>query len=112
VLLSHRLTVGTPSMNAHGLQFCDRTTRAAITILRRRFDLPGPHDPRPRLALDMMIAAFHFALEEWAFQTGPASRDDLIARFRDVFAALPDSVAMTVRPRTEPADPAEGERPR
>ncbi|MCA2184300.1 TetR/AcrR family transcriptional regulator [Nonomuraea cavernae] len=96
VLLTRRLAARTPSMNAHGLQFCDRTTRGAITILRERFGLTDPHDLRPRLALDMMVAAFHCALEEWAFQPGPVSRDDLTARLRDAFAAIPGSVTMTV----------------
>ncbi|MBT2230110.1 TetR/AcrR family transcriptional regulator [Nonomuraea sp. NEAU-A123] len=96
VLLSRRLAARTPSMNAHGLQFCDRTTRTAITILRERFGPADPHDLRLRLALDMMISAFHCALEEWTFQPGPASRDDLSARLRDAFAAIPGSVTMTV----------------
>ncbi|MEU7853584.1 TetR family transcriptional regulator [Nonomuraea sp. NPDC049141] len=96
VQLSRRLAAETPSMNAHGLQFCDRTTRTAITILRERFGPADPHDLRLRLALDMMISAFHCALEEWTFQSGPASRDDLSARLRDAFAAIPGSVTMTL----------------
>lgn len=96
VLLSQRLTAQTPSMNAHGLQFCDRTSRTAITILRERFALTDPHDLRPRLALDMVIAAFHCALEEWTLRRGPAGRDDLTAHLRDAFAAIPGSVTMTV----------------
>ncbi|GLW07510.1 TetR family transcriptional regulator [Microtetraspora sp. NBRC 13810] len=96
VLLTRRLAARTPSMNAHGLQFCDRTTRAAITILKERFGLADPHDLRPRLALDMLIAAFHCALEELTFQPGPANRDDLTARLRDAFAAIPGSVTMTL----------------
>ncbi|MDP9842869.1 hypothetical protein [Streptosporangium lutulentum] len=96
VLITRRLAARTPSMNAHGLQFCDRTTRTAITILQERFGLADPHDMRPRLALDMMVAAFHCALEELTFQPGPANRDDLTARLRDAFAAIPGSVTMTL----------------
>jgi AcrR family transcriptional regulator len=97
VELSHRLTLGTPSMNAHGLQFCDRTTRAAMTILRERFAL-DEHDLRPRLALDLLVAAFHCALEEWTSGQGPAVRETLVDRLRDAFAAVPGSVTMTVQP--------------
>ena len=95
VLLSRRLAARTPSMNAHGLQFCDRTSRAALTVLRERFGMTDPHDLRPRLALDMVVAAFHCALEEWTLQPGPADRDGLTARLRDAFAALPGSITMT-----------------
>ncbi|GAA4091813.1 TetR/AcrR family transcriptional regulator [Actinomadura miaoliensis] len=96
VLLSRRLADRTPSMNAHGLQFCDRTSRAAITTLRERFDLSDQHDLRLRLAIDMSVAAFHCALEGWTSRPGPADRDDLAARLRDAFAALPGTVTMTV----------------
>ncbi|HEX2313153.1 MAG TPA: TetR family transcriptional regulator [Thermomonospora sp.] len=96
VLLSRRLAARTPSMNAHGLQFCDRTTRAALDVLRQRFGLDDPHDPRPRLALDMVVAAFHWALEAWTFHPERGDRDDLAGRLRDAFAALPGTVAMTV----------------
>ncbi|KAB2344401.1 TetR/AcrR family transcriptional regulator [Actinomadura rudentiformis] len=95
VLLSRKLAERTPSMTAHGLEFCDRTTRAALQILRERFGLEAA-DLRPRLALDMVVAAFHCALEEWTFQPGPASRDDLAARLRGAFTAIPESVTMTV----------------
>lgn len=37
VLLSRRLAERTPSMAAHGLQFCEATTQEALEILRRRF---------------------------------------------------------------------------
>ncbi|MEU6039611.1 TetR family transcriptional regulator [Actinomadura sp. NPDC047616] len=96
VLLSRRLADRTPSMNAHGLQFCDRTSRAAITTLRERFGLSDQHDLRLRLAIDMSVAAFHCALEGWTSRPGPADRDDLAARLRDAFAALPGTVTMTV----------------
>jgi AcrR family transcriptional regulator len=97
VELSHRLTLGTPSMSAHGLQFCDRTTRTAMTILRERFGF-DEHDLRPRLALDLLVAAFHCALEEWTFRQGPKSRNSLTARLREAYEAIPGSVTMPVPP--------------
>jgi AcrR family transcriptional regulator len=86
VEVSCRLAAITPSMSAHGLQFCDRTTRAAIALLRERFAF-AEHDLRVRLALDLLVAAFHCALEEWTFRPGPASRDELAARLREALAA-------------------------
>lgn len=95
VELSCRLAAITPSMSAHGLQFCDRTTRAAITLLRERFGF-AEHDLRVRLAIDLLVAAFHCALEEWTFRPGPASRDELAARLREAFAAVPGSMTLRV----------------
>jgi AcrR family transcriptional regulator len=92
---SRRLAAATPSMNAHGLQFCDRTTRTALTLLRERFAF-AEHDLRVRLAVDLLVAAFHCALEEWTFRPGPASRDELAARLREAFAAVPGSITLGV----------------
>ncbi|OLT03176.1 TetR family transcriptional regulator [Pseudonocardia sp. CNS-004] len=93
VAQSRRLAAVTPSMNAHGLQFCDRTTRAVITVLRERFGYPE-HDLRVRLVVDMALAAYHCALDEWVFRPGPASRDELAACLHEAFAALPGSVTL------------------
>jgi AcrR family transcriptional regulator len=92
---SCQLTAATPSMRAHGLEFCDRTTRAAITLLRERFGF-AEHDLRVRLAVDLLVAAFHCGLEEWTFRPGPAGRDELVADLREAFAAVPGSVTLRV----------------
>jgi AcrR family transcriptional regulator len=73
--LSYRLSVENPSVDAHGLHLGDRTARAALEILRRRFDVGGPADPRPRLAGDMLIAAFRYALAGWDRQAEAARAD-------------------------------------
>lgn len=98
---SCRLAAITPSMNAHGLQFCDRTTRAAITLLRERFGF-AEDDLRVRLAIDALVAAFHCALERWAFRPGPASRDALAVRVREACAAVPGSVTLGVPAGSRP----------
>ncbi|MFJ4639645.1 TetR/AcrR family transcriptional regulator [Streptomyces hygroscopicus] len=72
LLLSRRLAERTPSMGAHGLQFCEATTQEALEILDRRFGLGAPGDLRPRLAVDMLIAAFRGAVAGWAAQVGGA----------------------------------------
>jgi AcrR family transcriptional regulator len=98
---SCRLAAVTPSMTAQGLQFCDRTTRAAITLLRERFGY-AEDDLRVRLAIDALVAAFHCALERWAFRPGPANRDELAARLREAFAAVPGSVTLGVPAASRP----------
>jgi AcrR family transcriptional regulator len=103
-LLSRRLAAATPSMSAHSLQFCDRTTRAALAVLRERFDL-DPRDLRPRLALDLLVAAFHCALEEWTARPGPASREGLVACLREAFAAVPGAVTLGVTDREGSEEP-------
>ncbi|WP_063735154.1 TetR/AcrR family transcriptional regulator [Streptomyces sp. RTd22] len=98
VLLSRRLAERTPSMAAHGLQFCEATTQGALEILRRRFGLGGGDDVRPRLAVDMLIAAHHCAMAGWAAQAGgaaPPATPDLAVRLREAVAALPGSLTMS-----------------
>ncbi|WP_406270469.1 TetR family transcriptional regulator [Nocardia sp. NBC_00881] len=100
-LRSRRLAARVPSMNAHGLEFCDRTTRAALSTLGEVFEL-DPHDLRPRLALDITIAAFHCALEEWTLRPEPADRDALASCLREAYAAACASTALTMTRRARP----------
>ncbi|GAA3133538.1 TetR family transcriptional regulator [Planomonospora alba] len=100
-VLSCRLAAATPSMSAHSLQFCDRTTRAALAVLRERFGF-DPRDLRPRLALDLLVAAFHCALEEWTARPGPASREGLAACLREALSAVPGAVTLEVADRQGP----------
>ncbi len=93
--LAHALAQRTPSMDGHNRHFCESTTRSALDVLRRRFGLGGPDDPRPRLAIDMLVAAFHLAMAGWADSPEPDPAD-LAARLRDALAALP--AALTVVP--------------
>ncbi|MGV9816913.1 hypothetical protein [Nocardia xishanensis] len=95
---SHRLARTTPSMGAHNLQFCDQTSRDALLILNRRLDL-GDAGVRPRLALDMLVAAFHCALDTWAADPAGAHTPTLIGELRRAFAAIPDAMTMTAELR-------------
>ncbi|MCQ4208885.1 TetR family transcriptional regulator [Streptomyces longispororuber] len=98
-LASRRLAARTPSMDAHGLQFCDRTSRAAVEIARRRFDLADPADDlRPRLAVDLLVAAFHRALERWTESGSHPTAAGLAATVEVAFAAVPESLALTATP--------------
>jgi AcrR family transcriptional regulator len=101
---SRRIAALTPSVNAHGLEFCDRTTRAAVAVLRERFGFAAD-DLRPRLAVDLAVAAFHCAVEEWAVEewaveewaAGDAA--DLAGPLARAFDAVPGSVALRLPAR-------------
>ncbi|MFJ9823692.1 TetR/AcrR family transcriptional regulator [Streptomyces sp. NPDC101160] len=94
-LASRRLAARTPSMDAHGLAFCDRTTRAALAVTERRFGLAGPADLHARLALDMLVAVFHQALEAWVAQPAGHTPADLVRRLRATGAELPHVLTAT-----------------
>ncbi|MFI6689711.1 TetR/AcrR family transcriptional regulator [Streptomyces sp. NPDC050485] len=101
VLLSRRLAEKTPSMDAHGLHFCHRISRTALATLHRRLDLADPDDLRPRLAVDMLVVAFHCALGTWVSSSGTPIRSDLAAHMRVACAALPGSLTLTVNLRPQ-----------
>jgi AcrR family transcriptional regulator len=94
VRVSRRLAARTPSMNAHGLEFCDRTTGAALAVLRERFGFAAD-DLRPRLAVSLTLAAFLCALEEWTALPS-AERPDLAGPLRRAFDAVPGSVSLAL----------------
>ncbi|MFD0278193.1 hypothetical protein ACFVHB_30385 [Kitasatospora sp. NPDC127111] len=99
-LRSRRLAVDTPSMDAHGLRFCDRTIATAEEVLHGRLGLPaGARELRLRLALDLLVAAFHAALSAWVLADGHPphpgagpSRAALAEELRTAFAAIPGSL--------------------
>ncbi|WP_225728028.1 MULTISPECIES: TetR family transcriptional regulator [unclassified Nocardia] len=98
-LRSHRLAQVTPSMSAHNLRFCDDTSRAAAAVLRERFDIDAA-DQRPRLAIDILVAAFHSAIETWAASGATADSGRLAAELDRAFAAVPGALTMALPSRT------------
>jgi AcrR family transcriptional regulator len=92
VRASRRIAALTPSITAHGLEFCDRTTRASVAVLRERFGFAAD-DLRPRLAVDLGVAAAHCALEEWSAE--PSA--DLSAALARAFDAATGCIALSTR---------------
>ncbi|WP_280234352.1 TetR/AcrR family transcriptional regulator [Nocardia cyriacigeorgica] len=90
---SYRLSQRTPSMAAHNFQFCDQTSRAAVAALHRQLDLAD--DPRPRLAVDILVSAFHCAMDSWTVSPDPLDAADLSAELRRAFAAVPGALTLT-----------------
>lgn len=104
-LLSCRLAELTPSVNAHHLQFCERTAQAASDVLFERFELDHSDALRVRLVSDMLLAAFRRALSMWVDQeTGPTSpQPDLAQLFQTALEALSGSMELTAGRRVTPA---------
>lgn len=100
VLLSRQLAATTPSVNAHGLDFCDRTVRTALAVLHERLDVANGGDIRLHLALDVLVAAYHRAVETWSRRSGTLDRAGLIADLHAAFRAVPDSITFTAAQRT------------
>ncbi|RKT83945.1 DNA-binding transcriptional regulator, AcrR family [Saccharopolyspora antimicrobica] len=96
LLLSRRIAAGMPSIDAHGKHFCERTTNEAVDVLRARFGLSDQVDLRARLAMDLVIAAFHRALELWLQRADSHTRDELADCVREVFAAVPGVLEVSV----------------
>lgn len=92
-----RLAGRTPAIEAHCLDFCGVTVRAAFDVLHRRFGL-DPHDLRPRLALDIFVAAFHRALEAWADRPQDPTVEHLATDTLAAFAAIPGNLTSTSVP--------------
>ncbi|MGV9724477.1 TetR/AcrR family transcriptional regulator [Nocardia beijingensis] len=97
---SHRLAQSTPSMGANNLQFCARTVGEALNVLGERFDIDPRADQRPRLALDIVVAAFHCALDVWSTRADDPETAALAAEVRSAFDAVPEALAMTPTPPT------------
>ncbi|ATE55152.1 TetR/AcrR family transcriptional regulator [Actinosynnema pretiosum] len=95
LLLSRQLAARTPSMDAHGLYFCDRTSLAALEVLHGRTGL-APDDLRLRLAVDVLVAAFQRAQERWAGLPGSPGKAELVGCAREAFAAVPGIFAIAV----------------
>lgn len=108
MLRSCQLAERTPSMNAHGLEFCQRITASASEILNRRFDLRPDHYVPLRLGGDMLTSTFRCALFNWTSRVsaaevdvglGPPTGQDLIQHFLEALVALPTSLQLLVPER-------------
>ncbi|SDM57430.1 TetR family transcriptional regulator [Nonomuraea jiangxiensis] len=92
---SRELAERTPSIAAYGLQYCEVTSAAIEATLQRRLGL-DPADPRPRLALDLVVASFHVALRAWTAKPGAPTHAALTAELRSVFAVLPGALTFSM----------------
>ncbi|MDQ0808673.1 AcrR family transcriptional regulator [Streptomyces sp. B3I7] len=84
---SRRLAETSPSITAHNLSFCDRISDRTRQTLSTRLTLTDPEDLRPRLAQDLLVAAFQSAVEQWAKKPGQKTRPGLRARLESALTA-------------------------
>ncbi|WP_329136097.1 TetR family transcriptional regulator [Streptomyces sp. NBC_01476] len=95
---ARRLAETSPSITAHSLSFCDRVSNETWRTVCTRLDLTDPEDLRPRLAQDLLVAAFHSAMERWAKQPGPKTLPGLRSRLRDTLTAAAQATTYTGAP--------------
>ncbi|MFE9290177.1 TetR family transcriptional regulator [Streptomyces olivaceus] len=81
------LAQASPSITAQNLKFCDGISGETARALRCGLDPAGPEDLRPRLAQDLLVAAFHSAMEQWTRHSGPKTCADLRLRVQEAFVA-------------------------
>lgn len=96
--LSYRLARATTAMAAHNLQFCDQVSRTAVDVLHRRFAFADPAEPHAHLAVDILVATFHRAMDRWIARER-LDAAALLAELRHAFAAVPRTLTLTVRAR-------------
>ncbi|MBO8192159.1 TetR/AcrR family transcriptional regulator [Streptomyces oryzae] len=100
---SRRLAAGAPSIDAHGLAFCDRTSAAVVELVRQRFELSGTRGPQEglllRLTVDILVAAFRQAMDTWVADPAEPDAAGLVRAAADACAAVPESLSLRVSPR-------------
>ncbi|MFC4586471.1 TetR/AcrR family transcriptional regulator [Sphaerisporangium corydalis] len=94
--VSRRLADATPSLTAHSLQHCAEITRTVVEIVVARLGPDVPERVQLHLPLELMVAAWRWALKEWAeggFDPGRAALQD---RMGEAFSAIPLGMALTL----------------
>jgi len=94
---SRRLAEASASITAHNLSFCDRISDETRRAVATRLALTDS-DLRPRLAQDLLVAAFQSAVAQWAKQSGPKTVTGLRARLKDTLAAAAQVTSFTGEP--------------
>jgi AcrR family transcriptional regulator len=93
-----RLAEDSPSITAHNLSFCDRISDEACKAVSAQLALTDPEDLRPRLAQDLLIAAFQSAMVQWAHTPGRKTAAGLRSRVEHALAAAAQVTTYTGAP--------------
>ncbi|MEU5117170.1 TetR family transcriptional regulator [Streptomyces longwoodensis] len=89
-LASRSLADRTPALTAHSLRHCSEVSANVVRIVADRLAGQHPDHTELRLLLDLMLAAWHCALETWT--SSDATRQDraaLIQHMHKAFAVIP-----------------------
>jgi AcrR family transcriptional regulator len=95
-MASRHLAEATPSLTAHSLQHCADITRTVVDTVAARLGPDGPDRVQLHLPLELMVAAWRWALKEWSEIGDDPDREALQARMGEAFAAIPPSMILMV----------------
>ncbi|MEW2290791.1 helix-turn-helix domain-containing protein [Streptomyces sp. NPDC047841] len=97
-LASRSLADRTPALAAHSLHHCSEVSADIVRIAADRLAAQSPGRTELRLLLDLVVAAWHCALEAWA--TPDAAQQDRAALSRhmhEAFGAIPAVAALAAQ---------------
>ncbi|POX55278.1 tetracenomycin C resistance protein [Streptomyces sp. Ru71] len=95
---SRNLADRTPALTAHSLRHCSEVSANVVRIVEHRLAGKSPGHTELRLLLDLMLAAWHRALEAWASSdAAQQDRTALIRHMRQAFAAIPAVAALAAQ---------------
>ncbi|GAA2917268.1 TetR family transcriptional regulator [Streptomyces thioluteus] len=97
-LASRSLADRTPALTAHSLRHCSEVSANVVRIVADRLAGRSPGHTELRLLLDLMLAAWHCALETWT-SSGAAQQDRaaLIRHMHKSFAVIPTVAALAAQ---------------
>ncbi|BDM69875.1 TetR family transcriptional regulator [Streptomyces nigrescens] len=94
-LVSRALADRTPTLAAHSLRHCAEVSAAIVNTVGDRLGTPAADRARLRLLLDLFVAAWHRALENWSVPHATTQdREALATHMRAAFALIPGVAAM------------------
>ncbi|MER7986811.1 helix-turn-helix domain-containing protein [Streptomyces noursei] len=97
-LASRSLADRTPALTAHSLRHCSEVSANVVRIVADRLAGQSPGRTELRLLLDLMLAAWHCALEAWtASGTARQDRPALVRHMREAFAVIPAVAALAAQ---------------
>ncbi|WKX69006.1 TetR/AcrR family transcriptional regulator [Streptomyces sp. XD-27] len=97
-LASRSLVDRTPVLTAHSLRHCSEVSAHVVRIVADRLAGESPGRTELRLLLDLMLAAWHCALEAWtSSDAAHQDRPALIRHMRQAFATIPAVAALAAQ---------------
>lgn len=89
-LASRSLADRTPALTAHSLRHCSEVSANVVRIVADRLAGQHPGHAELRMLLDLMLAAWHCALETWtSSDAAQQDRAALIQHMHKAFAVIP-----------------------
>ena len=93
-LTLHRMVDITPALHAFGLRYCASVSGDLADRLADRLGASADQLTL-QMMVELMIAAWHRAAEDWSAQNGAGGTERLAERVDETFAVLPDCLTLT-----------------